>query len=98
MAKLKKQDVLHLAQLARVQLSDEEIVRFQDEISTILSYVEQLQEVDVSELPPTSQVTGLKNVTRPDTISALPYDKTQVMQNTPQVTKDGYIKVKRVLT
>ncbi len=97
MAKLTHEDILHLAKLARLQLNDEEISQFQNEISDILTYVEQLQSVDVSQLEPTSQVTGLTNVTRDDEIRRLPYTQTELFSNTPEM-EDGYIKVKRVLS
>lgn len=98
MAKLTKQDVLHVARLARLKLGDEEVAQFQSELSDILTMVEQLGEVDVEGLEPVSQVTGLKNVTRADTIKALPYDNKQLLQNTPALHGDGSIKVKRVLS
>ncbi len=98
MAKLQKQDVLHLAQLARLQLSDQEISQFQEEISDILSYMEQLQAVPLDGVEPTSQVTGLKNVTRPDEIKKLPYTNAELLKNTPELDKNNYIKVKRVLS
>lgn len=97
MAKLTHEDILHLAKLARLELSEDEISQFQDEISGILTYVEQLQSVDVSQLKPTSQVTGLSNVTRSDEIRKLPYNQSELMKNTPE-SEDGYIKVKRVLS
>jgi aspartyl-tRNA(Asn)/glutamyl-tRNA(Gln) amidotransferase subunit C len=97
MAKLTQEDILHLAKLSRLELSEDEIVQFQQEISTILSYVEELQSVDVSKLTPTTQVTGLRSVTRPDEIRQLPYSQTELFMNTPE-TENGYIKVKRVLS
>jgi aspartyl-tRNA(Asn)/glutamyl-tRNA(Gln) amidotransferase subunit C len=48
MAKLSREDVLKLARLARLHLSEQEVEKFQEEISTILGYVEQLQNVDFS--------------------------------------------------
>lgn len=68
MAKLSQDDVLKLARLARLELSDEEVQQFQNEFNAILGYVEQLQKVDISGLEPTSQVTGLKDVMRQDEI------------------------------
>ncbi len=96
MAKLSKDDVLKLARLARLHLSDEEIEQFQDEINAILAYVEQLQNVDVEGLEPTNQVTGLVNVTRPD--EEIDYGATpeELLKNAP-ATEKGHIKVKRVI-
>jgi len=97
MAKLSRDDVLKLAQLARLHLSEEEIARFQDEISAILGYVEQLQEVDLSGLEPTLQVTGLKDVTRPDEVKDYGSTPQELLKNAP-ATENGHIKVKRMLT
>jgi aspartyl-tRNA(Asn)/glutamyl-tRNA(Gln) amidotransferase subunit C len=63
---LTRKDVEHVARLARLQLSDEELERMQSQLSAILDSMELLNEVDVSGVPITSQVTGLVNVLRPD--------------------------------
>jgi aspartyl-tRNA(Asn)/glutamyl-tRNA(Gln) amidotransferase subunit C len=96
MAELTRDDVIHLASLARLALSDDEIERFRGEISRILDYVEQLQAVDISGLEPTSQVTGLLNVERPDEIINYGYDPKVLLANVPEV-EDDQIKVRRVL-
>ncbi len=98
MAKLSKEDVLKLAELARITLDEQELASFQEEISEVLSYVEQLQGVDLSQQAPTSQVTGLENVMREDVIKDYGYSRDDVLSNTPELTKAGYIKVKRVLS
>jgi aspartyl-tRNA(Asn)/glutamyl-tRNA(Gln) amidotransferase subunit C len=97
MAKLSHNDVLKLARLARLHLSDAEVTKFQDEISTILEYVEQLQSVDLSKLEPTSQVTGLTNVTRPDEEKDYGTTPEDLLKNAP-ATEGGQIKVKRMLS
>ena len=96
MTKLTREDVLKLARLARLHLSEEEIDRFTDEISAILGYVEQLQSVDVSGLTPTNQVTGLTNIMRPDEIMTYEATPDDLLKNAP-ATEDGHIKVKRML-
>lgn len=96
MSNLTREDVLKLARLARLELTDDEVSRYTKEISAILGYVEQLQNVDVSGLEPTYQVTGLKNVTRPDQIRDYGVDQADLLKNVP-ASEDGQIKVKRVL-
>ncbi len=96
MAKLSREDVLKLARLSRLDLTDEEIEEFRGELSEILQYVEQLQSVDVSGLKPTNQVTGLTNVTRPDEVNDYGYKTEELLKNVPQV-KDHQIKVKRMV-
>ena len=96
MAELTRDDVIHLASLAKLALNDDEIERFRGEISRILDYVEQLQAVDISGLEPTSQVTGLLNVERTDEIKSYGYDPKSLLDNVPEV-EDNQIKVRRVL-
>lgn len=68
MAKLTKNDVLHVARLANLVLTDQEVEKYLEQLSNIISYIGQLDEVDVSEFEPTSQTTGLENVLRVDEI------------------------------
>lgn len=96
MAKLSRDDILKLAKLARLRLSDGEISKFQDEISAILGYVEMLNDVDVSGLKPTYQVTGLQNVTRTDEVKDYGATQADLLKNTP-ATEREYIKVKRMI-
>jgi aspartyl-tRNA(Asn)/glutamyl-tRNA(Gln) amidotransferase subunit C len=96
MSKLSREDVLKLARLARLDLTDEEVEKYRTELSEILQYVEQLQDVDVSGLKPTNQVTGLTNVTRADKVRDYGYQPADLLKNVPAV-KDGQIKVKRTL-
>lgn len=94
---LSTEDVLKLARLARLKLTEEEVAKFRDEISAILGYVEQLQNVDLSKLEPTLQVTGLTNVTRADEVVSYGPTPDDLLKNAP-ATEDGHIKVKRMLT
>lgn len=96
MAKLSREDVLKLARLSRLQLSEEEIVEFQEEISAILGYVEQLQKADVGNLEPSNQVTGLANVMRGDEVKSYGYEPKALLKNVP-VTEKDLIKTRRIL-
>ena len=96
MTKLTREDVLKLAHLARLELSEEEISEFSSELTEILQYVEQLQSVDVAGLDPTNQVTGLTNVARKDEVHGYGYKPADLLKNVPE-TKDNQIKVKRML-
>ena len=98
MAKLTRDDVLKLARLARLHLDEDEIVRFQKELSAILGYVEQLQSVaDLDTLPPTTQVTGLTNVMRPDEPKDYGPTREELLKNAPATDESGHFKVKRML-
>lgn len=94
--KLTRDDVLKLAQLARLDLSEEEVEEFSHELSEILQYVEQLGSVDVAGLKPTNQVTGLTNVMRGDEIRDYGYKPADLLKNVPSV-QDNQIKVKRMI-
>ncbi|MGH7156562.1 MAG: Asp-tRNA(Asn)/Glu-tRNA(Gln) amidotransferase subunit GatC [Candidatus Saccharimonadales bacterium] len=96
MAKLSRDDVLKLAALSKLRLSDEEIEKLRGELSEILDYVEILNQVDVSGLEPTYQVTGLKNVMRADEPRDYDYTAEELLKNAPAV-QDNQFKVKRVL-
>lgn len=96
MAKLTREDVLRLARLARLELSDDEVEQFTAEIGSILQYVEQLQTVDLEGVEPTYQVTGLTNVMREDVVKDYGTTPEKLLKNAP-ATKDGHIKVKRII-
>lgn len=96
MTKFTRDDVLKLARLARIDVSADEVDDFAREFSEILQYVEQLQDVDVSGLKPTSQVTGLTNVTRDDIVQDYGYKPADLLKNVPKVEKNQ-IKAKRMI-
>lgn|SRR5579862_6427860 len=96
MSKLKREDVLKLAALSKLRLSDEEIEKLRGELSEILDYVEILNNVDVTGLKPTYQVTGLKNVMRQDEVKDYGYEPADLLKNAPAV-QDNQFKVRRVL-
>lgn len=68
MSKLNKKDIAHIASLAKLNLTDKEIVKYLDQLSEVVGYVDQLNEVDTSDISPTSQTTRLENVYRLDEI------------------------------
>lgn len=96
MADLTREDILKLARLARLDLTDEEIEQFPKELNAILHYVEQLQGAEVTGLEPTNQVTGLTNVSRKDEVIDYGYAPKELLKNVPNVL-DDHIKVKRMI-
>ncbi len=96
MSKLSAEDILKLARLARLHLSQEEVIQYQKELSSILGYVEHLDSVDVSGVSPTYQVTGLTNVMRSDDVIDYGMSQDDLLKNVP--SKEGaYIKVRRMI-
>jgi aspartyl-tRNA(Asn)/glutamyl-tRNA(Gln) amidotransferase subunit C len=96
MAKLTPGDVLKLAQLARLSLSDDELQAFTGEFEEILNYVEQLQSVDTEGLAPTNQVSGNVNVMREDELIDYGYEPRELLKNVPN-TEGDQIKVRRMV-
>lgn len=92
---LSEKKVKHVATLARLGLTDKEVVKFQNQLSSILEFVRQLNEIDTSAVLPTSQVTGLENILREDRVKKS-LDREKVLENAPD-TYQGFFKVKAVL-
>jgi aspartyl-tRNA(Asn)/glutamyl-tRNA(Gln) amidotransferase subunit C len=63
---LSTDEVRHIAKLARLRLTEEEVEKFSQELTSILQYVEMLQEVNTENVEETAQVTGLRSVFRED--------------------------------
>jgi aspartyl-tRNA(Asn)/glutamyl-tRNA(Gln) amidotransferase subunit C len=96
MTQISRDDVLHLAQLSSLALSDTEIDNLQGDIGAILEYVAKLSELDTSGVEPTYQVTDLENVWRTDSIDDYGIDRDALIALAPD-SKDGQIKVPKVL-
>lgn len=98
MASLKKSDVLHVAELSHLKLSEAEIKKLTPQLSKIVEFIGSLNEVDTSDVEPVSQVTGLFNVYREDIVrveNILPKNKT--LSGTDDV-HNGLFKVKAILS
>jgi len=88
-------EVEHIAELARLELGEDEIQALQRDLSRILEYVAQLNELDTSEVPPTSHVTPQGDVLREDVSRpSLPVE--EVLANAPRA-EEGYFRVQAVL-
>lgn len=96
MAKLSREDILKLARLARLRLTDDEVVIYQKELSAIIEYVAHLDAADTKGLEPTYQVTGLTNVVRADVIKDYGISPKDLLKNVPS-TGGSLIKVRRMI-
>ena len=95
--KLTKQEIEHIANLARLKLTDKEIKKYGDQLSGVLSYIDQLKEVNTDDVEPTAQVTGLTNVLRDDKVRVWDKEETkEALEQAPEF-EDNQVKVKRVL-
>lgn len=94
--RLSLEDIEHIAKLARIALSAKEKEIFSLQLSKVLEYMEILNEVDTSDVPPTTQVTGLVNVTRDDVVHpSTPETVEMIKKNFPE-SSGGYLKVPHV--
>lgn len=92
---LPRDEVLHVAGLTHLSLSDEEVERLGSQLSAVLAHFQSLQEVDTSDVEPTGHSTDVLSVMRDDEPGAsLP--RRQVLEGAPQ-TEDDYIRVLPVL-
>jgi aspartyl-tRNA(Asn)/glutamyl-tRNA(Gln) amidotransferase subunit C len=97
MAKLTDDDIAHVAKLANLPLNEKEIIKFKEQLSKVISYINVLSEVDASNLKPTSQTTKLKNVYRQDKSDALDVlSQDQALSQTNN-SYNGYFKVSAIL-
>ncbi|MBA7671860.1 Glutamyl-tRNA(Gln) amidotransferase subunit C [subsurface metagenome] len=93
--KLSREEVQHIALLARLGLTETEVDRFREQLSNILENFEVLQQVDTKNIPPTAQSIALQNVTKDDEVAAsLP--QSQILANAPRKDRD-FFRVRAVL-
>lgn len=92
---ISKKEVKHIADLARVGINDEEIDKFSQDLSSILDWMEQLNEIDVEKVEPTAHITGLENRIREDKENDFK-NKEGIIKLFPE-EKNNYNKVKSVL-
>ena len=92
---LSPEQVRHIALLARVGITDEEVARFQVQLSQILDYFARLEAVDTENVPPTAHTLAMENVMRDDEPRPS-FDKEEVLANAPQREEDLF-RVRAIL-
>lgn len=95
MASISRDDVEHVAHLARLHLTDDEIDRMQTQLSNILEAIETLRDVDTSQVGPTASVIQLENVMREDVVTS-PMPRAVTLANAP-LRDDPFLRVPTVL-
>lgn len=93
---LSKSEVEHIAHLSRIEVTDKEKENFSHQLSDILNYVSQLEQVDTEKVPETARVSDLSNVLAEDKVEKSSISQAELMKNAPEVF-DNYFKVKTVL-
>jgi aspartyl-tRNA(Asn)/glutamyl-tRNA(Gln) amidotransferase subunit C len=86
---IEREQVLHVARLARLRLTEEEVERMSRELSSVLDHIEKIGELDLSDVEPTSHVVALENVLRPDEPRpSRPRD--EVLREAPDPAPEGF--------
>lgn len=93
--KISREEVKHVANLARLRFDEGELEKFTDQLNAILTYIDKLNELDTSEVEPTYHVLDLVNVFREDQIQpSLPREA--ALANAPE-RADGFFQVPRII-
>lgn len=95
MAKLTKEEVKHVANLARLAITDEEAEKFAEQLGKITDFAEQLNELDTTNVEPTTHVLPLVNVMRED-VAHKGLDREVMMLNVKE-QEDGQVKVPAIM-
>ncbi len=93
---LEKDEIKHIASLARIGLKDDEIEKHQEELSQVLDYFKKLEDLDTDKVEPIGHITGMHSVFREDKSEDCEKEiKKGIIDNAPS-EKDNYFKVKSV--
>ena len=85
-----REQVLHVARLARLELTDEEVGRMSSELSAVLGHIEKIGELDLAGVPPTTHVVEVSNALRPDVVEpSLPREV--ALASAPAVADGGFL-------
>jgi len=94
---LSKDEVKSIASLARIGIEDKELEDYQKNLSAILDYFKELQELDTKKVEPIGHITGRNNVSRKDERGeVIKKERENILKNAPE-RRDNYVKVKSVL-
>ncbi|MGX9136128.1 Asp-tRNA(Asn)/Glu-tRNA(Gln) amidotransferase subunit GatC [Rummeliibacillus sp. JY-2-4R] len=96
MAKISKEEVMHVANLARLAITEDEAKKFAAQLAAITDFAEQLNELDTTNVEPTTHVLPLVNVLRED-VAVKGLDRDVMMKNVKE-QQDGLVKVPPIIT
>ena len=91
---ISKEDTKHVAKLARLELSEQEVEKFSTQLGNILKYVEQMNEIDTTDVKPMAHPFDIVNVMREDEVY---YENTkdELLKNAPE-EEDGFFRVPKI--
>ena len=87
--KITRDDVAHVADLARLALSDDELDRFTEQLAAVLDHAADVEALDVADVPPTSHPVPLENVLRDDVVAPT-LDRAEVLAQAPAVEENRF--------
>lgn len=90
-----REDVAHVAELARLRLTDDELERYTGQLAAVLAHAEDVEALDLGDVPPMTHPEELVNVLRPDEVAAT-LDRDEVLAQAPSV-EDGQFRVPQIL-
>jgi aspartyl-tRNA(Asn)/glutamyl-tRNA(Gln) amidotransferase subunit C len=93
--KLSKEEVKHIAMLSRLELKEEEVEKFQTQLSGILDFVEKLSELDTEGIDPKFQIIPPQNILRED-VSGVSLSREKTFMNAPETDEEYFIVPKVV--
>lgn len=96
MVEVSNEEIIKLAKISGIALDAEEVSELSEDLAKILEYVNQLDELDVSNVEPTYQVTDLKNIWRQDEVVQSPASREDLLNLAPE-SQDNAVKVPKVL-
>jgi aspartyl-tRNA(Asn)/glutamyl-tRNA(Gln) amidotransferase subunit C len=85
-----REQVLHVAKLARLELSEDEVGRMATELSGVLGHIEKIGELELDDVAPTSHVVAVDNALRPDEVRSS-LDRDVALANAPATQDDGFL-------
>lgn len=95
--KLSAAEVEHIADLARIELSAEEKIKYAEDLSAVLDYIDQLGEANTENIPAAANAAGLANAVREDMAENCDEETKEKIISSAPLKENGYIKVKAVL-
>ncbi|MDO8529617.1 MAG: Asp-tRNA(Asn)/Glu-tRNA(Gln) amidotransferase subunit GatC [bacterium] len=94
---LSTDEIKNIASLARIGLNEKEVEGYQKDLSAILDYFKELEELDTNDIEPIGHITGRNNISSPDTREETSEaEREAILKNVPE-RKGNYVKVKSVL-
>ena len=94
-SRITRDDVQHVARLARLVLTDDEVERFTEQLGVILEYAQDMAELQIDDVEPTAHPVPVENVLRPDEVHR-GLDREEVLSQAP-AAEDGRFRVPRIL-